>query len=161
MKLVLPWPISANRYWRTVVPPGAKFANTYVSDEARRYKRSVSIAARDQGCWEAISGRVAVAVQLYPHRPQDWERRARRDPMSWDDTVQCLDLDNCLKVLLDALRKIAFTDDAWVRRIQAERMEPDTLGERVVVTVEPIVRVSPQPALFAQPPERRESGSLH
>lgn len=152
MKLVLPYPISANAYWRTVVPKGAKFANTYVSEEARRYKREVKIAAYEQGVREPIAGRVAVAIELYPHRPLDWQKRVQRDPMSWDDTVQCLDLDNCLKVLLDALRRIAYTNDAWVRRLAAERMEPDGDGERVIVTVEPIVRVSPQPALFAVEP---------
>lgn len=161
MKLVLPYPISANVYWRTVVPKGAKFANTYVSPEAVSYKRDVKIIAFDHGIRKPIAGRVSIVVELYPHRPLDWEKRARRDPMNWDDTVQCLDLDNALKVLLDSLRKIVITDDAWVRRIQAERMEPDQNGERVVVTVEPIVRTSPQPTLFAEPRERRESGSLH
>ncbi len=148
MRLVLPMPISANLYWRTFVQPNAKFANTYVSDEARRYKRQVKIAAYEQGAREPISGRVSVAVELYPHRPLDYQKRMRADPMNWDDTVQCPDLDNTLKVLLDSLRKIAFTDDAWVRKLTAERMEPDGEGERVVVTVEPIVRASPQTSLL-------------
>jgi len=148
VKLILPYPISANLYWRTVVAKGAQFANTYVSPDAVRYKRQVKIAAYDQGMREPIKGRVSVAVELYPHRPVDWQKRARASPMDWDDDVRCIDLDNALKVLLDALRKIAYTDDAWVRRIAAERMEPDHEGERVIVTVEPIVRVSPQPPLF-------------
>ena len=148
MKLVLPFPVSSNRYWRSAVVGG--HVNTYVSEEARRYKRQVKIAAYEQGAREPITGRVAVAVELYPHRPLDWQKRARAAPMNWDDDVKCLDLDNALKVLLDALRKIAYADDAWVRRIVAERMEPDHEGERVVVTVEPIVRVSPQLDLSAR-----------
>jgi len=154
MKLVLPYPISANLYWRTVVPKGAKFANTYVSPEAVRYKRQVKIAACDQGIWNPIKGRVSVAVELYPHRPVDWQKRMRASPMDWDDDVRCIDLDNALKVLLDALKKIAYTDDAWVREIAARRMEPDHEGERVLVTVEPIVRASPQldlPERFSVP----------
>lgn len=148
MKLILPTPPSSNRYWRVVVPKGAQFANIYVSPEAVRYKRQVKIAAYDQGVRDPIAGRVSVAVELYPHRPLDWQKRVRAAPMTWDDDVKCLDLDNALKVLLDALRKIAYADDAWVRRIVAERMEPDHEGERVIVTVEPIVRASPQPPLF-------------
>ena len=148
MKLILPRPPSSNLYWRTVVPKGAKFANTYVSEEARRYKRQVKIAAYEQGIREPIAGRVSVAVELYPHRPLDWQKRMRASPMDWDDDVRCIDLDNALKVLLDALRKIAYADDAWVREIAARRMEPDQDGERVLVTVEPIVRMSPQPQLF-------------
>jgi crossover junction endodeoxyribonuclease RusA len=156
IKLTLPLPPSSNRYWRVVVPKGAAFANIYVSEEARRYKRQVKIAAGDAGIWEPIPGRVSVAVDLYPHRPLDWQKRVRADPMNWDDGVRCLDLDNCLKVLLDALRGVAFKDDAWVRKITAARMEPDQDGERVVITIEPIVRISPQPALFQSAAQAQE-----
>ena len=56
------------------------------------------------------------------------------------------DIDNARKVLYDALKGIAFEDDARIFRDSAERMEPD--GEaRVVVTVAPIVRVCPQAGL--------------
>lgn len=153
MRLILPYPISANRYWRTAVlrrnsPAEAQHAQTYVSAEAKRYKRQVRIAAVEQGSIKPIRGRVALGLQLYPHRPLDWERRMRRDPVHWDDTVQCLDLDNAFKVLNDALRGIAFDDDAWIRRIVAERMEPDAGGERVVVTVEPLALEHPQASLL-------------
>lgn len=157
MRLVLPYPISANRYWRTVVLRGQAHATTYVSKEAESYKRDVKIVAYDQGVREPITGRVAVTLQLYPHRPQDWERRVRRDPMNWDDTVQCLDLDNAQKVLFDALKGTAFGDDVWIRRIQAERMEPDESGARVVVTVESIARQAPQASLLDGLPPIRDS----
>ena len=157
MKLILPYPISANLYWRTVVvksqgalgPDGPQpYASTYVSEEAKRYKRDVRIAAYEQGVRAPIAGRVSVGIQLYPHRPLDWQKRVRADPMNWDDDVRCLDLDNAFKVLNDALRGVAFKDDAWIRRIEAERMEPDTEGARVVVTIQPIVRKSPQASLL-------------
>lgn len=147
MSLVLPPPISANRYWQHGVAGKPSHVVTFVSKEARVYKNLVRIAAYEQGIRRPMIGRVALEIRVYPHRPLDWEKRARRDPMNWDDTVQCLDLDNALKVLIDALKGIAFKDDTWVRRIVAERMEPDEAGARVVVTIEPIVRQSPQPAL--------------
>lgn len=68
--------------------------------------------------------------------------------MNWDDDVQCIDLDNARKVLDDALIGVAYVDDAWIWRSDGERMEPDAQGARVVVTIEPIVRRNPQPALF-------------
>lgn len=71
MKLVLPYPISANRYWRTAVIPGAKFANTYVSKEAKDYKRDVRIAAYEQGCRKPIRGRVRVAREARSPRPHE------------------------------------------------------------------------------------------
>jgi crossover junction endodeoxyribonuclease RusA len=63
--------------------------------------------------------------------------------------VQCLDLDNANKVLLDALKDVAIEDDKWVRRIDSERMEPD--GEaRVVVTITAIAGAQPQADLLAE-----------
>jgi len=65
----------------------------------------------------------------------------------WDDNVRSLDLDNALKVTIDALKGIAYVDDAQVWRLSAERMEPD--GEaRIEVSVRPIaVQQSPQTSL--------------
>jgi crossover junction endodeoxyribonuclease RusA len=132
IELVLPWPVSCNRYWRTRVVKGV--AMTYVSAEAKAYKQQVGWLVKQAGIRSPMSGRVSVAIQLYPKRPQDWERRARRNPTTWDDDVQCLDLDNVNKVLLDSLNGIAIDDDRFVRRIVSERMEPD--GEaRVVVRI--------------------------
>lgn len=143
--LVLPYPVSANRYWRTRVVKG--IAMTYVSAEAKDYKREVAWLVKAAGIRQPINGRVAVSYVLYPKRPLDWSKRAAKDPAGWDDGVQCLDLDNCQKVLLDALKGVAFEDDKWVRRIDAERAEPD--GEaRLVVTIKPIMTTIPQAALL-------------
>lgn len=142
----LPWPVSANVYWRTRVVKGV--AMTYVSAEAKAFKEQVGWLLRAAGCTHPIEGRVAVSLTLYPHRPLDWEKRMRKFGAAWDDSVRSIDLDNAIKVTLDALKGIAFEDDAWVRRIEAKRAEPD--GEaRVVVTITPIVTAQPQTALFA------------
>lgn len=149
--VTLPYPISANRYWRTrVIKPkaGPAIVSTYVSPEAKAYKEQVGWILRAAGVRAPIEGRVAIAYTLYPHRPQDWQTRQRKLGAAWDDTVQCLDLDNAQKVLLDSLKGIAFEDDAWVRRIEAQRAEPD--GEaRIVVTITAINTEQPQAALFA------------
>jgi crossover junction endodeoxyribonuclease RusA len=138
--LVLPWPVSANRYWRSFVPRGHQRAIVTLSDEAKAYKQEVGWLAKKAGVRKPITGRVAVDVRLYPMRPADWAKRAAKDPAGWDDTVRCIDLDNARKVLYDALKGVAFEDDRWVRRDSAERMEPD--GEaRVVVTVRRIAPV--------------------
>lgn len=135
--LTLPYPISANRYWRSFVPRGHARAIVTLSDEAKAYKEAVGWIVRQAGVREPIAGRVSIAIQLYPMRPLDWAKRARRNPLSWDDNVQCLDLDNANKVLFDSLKGIAIEDDRWVREIWAERREPD--GEaRVVVTITPL-----------------------
>lgn len=140
----LPWPVSANVYWRTRVVKGV--AMTYVSAEAKAFKEQVGWLLKAAGCVRPIEGRVAVSLTLYPHRPLDWQKRQRKLGAQWDDSVRSIDLDNAIKVTLDAMKGIAFEDDAWVRRITAERAEPD--GEaRVIVTITPIVVEQPQAGL--------------
>lgn len=146
--LTLPYPLSANRYWRTYMPKGFKAPVTAISQEAKAYKSEVAWLAKAAGVRSPIAGRVEVNVRLYPMRPADWAKRAAKDPLCWDDTVRCIDLDNARKVLYDALKGVVFEDDRWVRRDSAERMEPD--GEaRVVVTVRQIAAPSsPQGSLL-------------
>lgn len=151
--LTLPYPISANRYWatRTIPGKGARkaMAMTYVTPEAKAYKTLVEATCRAAGIRTPLAGRVRIDVQLFPHRPLDWQTRQRKLGAAWDDGVQCLDLDNANKVLLDALKDVAIEDDKWVRQLAAERMEPD--GEaRVVVRITPIAVARPQGDLLEE-----------
>lgn len=147
--LTLPWPVSANRYWRSFVPRGHKRAIVTLSDEAKAYKEVVNLKAWQQGVRAPIEGRVRVDIALYPHRPLDWAKRARKDPEGWADSVQCIDLDNARKVLYDALKGVAFDDDKWVHADGGQRMEPDEHGARVVVTITALPkRVSGQASLL-------------
>jgi crossover junction endodeoxyribonuclease RusA len=91
-----------------------------------------------------------VRIRLYPARPQDWAKRAQRNPDTWDDDVRCIDLGNAEKVLSDALNGIAWIDDKQLRRIELERCEPDEHGARVVVEIEPVTRAPIAPSLFAE-----------
>ena len=154
--LTLPYPISANRYWATriVTPKGKKtpMALTYVTPEARQYKESVGWLARAAGIRTPLAGRVHVDIKLYPHRPLDWAKRARLDPMNWADTVQRLDLDNARKVVYDALKDIAFGDDKCVWEDTGQVMEPDGRDACVVVTITPLQVQSPQAGLGLEEP---------
>lgn len=154
--ITLPYPISANRYWVQFWNPKLKRVMQGPSGDATKYKRHVTKIAMEAGV-SPIAGRVAVHLQLYPQRPLDAAKRAAKDPMGWDETVRCLDLDNARKVVYDALIGVAFEDDGMIFRDSGERMEPD--GEaRVVVTIEPIVRVSPQSMLpLPEPVRAREA----
>lgn len=149
--LTLPYPISANRYWasRTVTPRGKpSFTSTYVTKEAQAYKAQVQKLALVAGVRKPIAGRVRVDFTLYPNRPQDWQKRMRKDGAAWDDSVMCLDLDNAQKVVLDSLKDVVFQDDAWVREIHARRAEPDEFGARLLVVVTPLAVAQPQTDLF-------------
>lgn len=155
--ITLPYPISANRYWRTrVIKPkaGPAIVSTYVSPEAKEYKADVERILRAAGVHAPIAGRVSIMYTLFPNRPQDYRTRMRKLGDAWQDTVQCIDLDNAQKVLLDALKGIAFEDDAWVRRIIADRAEPDALGARLVVAIASLTtdERAHQSALFEHDP---------
>lgn len=142
--LVLPYPISANRYWATRCirnkHTGQYMAITYVTSEAQAYKREVGLLAKAAGIREPLTGRVVVEIKLYPSLPKDWAKRARKVPDYWDDTVQCIDLGNCEKVLCDALNGIAWNDDKQLRRIVLDRMVPDELGARCEIEFKGVTR---------------------
>lgn len=154
IRLVLPYPPSTNRYWQTRVmnaksAAGRPMATTYISTEAKAFKKQVQQLALAAGLHKPIEGRYEMHIQLYPSRPVDWKTRQRKLGAAWEDSVMCIDLGNAEKVLSDALRDIAITDDKWARRIVSERMEPD--GEaRVVVTITPLPVVQPQGDLLGE-----------
>jgi crossover junction endodeoxyribonuclease RusA len=147
--LTLPYPISANRYWQTRVMGGKSaggraMATTYLSADAKKFKKEVEQLVRAAGVVAPIIGRVQLEIKLYPHRPLDWKTRQRKLGAGWDDGVMCIDLGNAEKVLSDALKDLVMEDDKWIRRIVSERMEPDALPARVVVTVTALAAVKPQ-----------------
>lgn len=146
--LTLPYPVSANRYWRSYVPRGQQRAIVTLSDDAKAYKAEVAKIAKAHGLRMPLDGRIAITLRLFPARPQDWAKRAQRDPDGWDDSVRCIDLGNAEKVLSDALNGIAWVDDDQLRRIVLERMEPDDSGARVELSIARIRRSPVAPRLF-------------
>lgn len=110
MNLVLPYPPSANAYWRA-----DRRGFVRVSDVARSYKNAVALYLNTQRL-APFTNDVRVSVKVF--RPQ---RRG--------------DLDNTLKVLLDALKGFAFRDDAQVTVLHAERFD-DAANPRAEITIE-------------------------
>lgn len=106
--LMLPLPVSANRYWRTWR------GRTVVSAEAKAYKRAVWLQAQHLGI-QPFAGPVAVYLRVY---------RARKSG----------DLDNCIKVLLDALCGVAYADDKQIVELHGWRAD-DPRNPRVEVEV--------------------------
>lgn len=107
--LSLPYPPSANRYWRSFR------GTTVVSSEAKQYKRDVALLA---GGTEPFEGDVILCLDVY---------RARKAG----------DLSNRIKVLEDALQGIAYIDDKQVVEIHARRFD-DARNPRVEVTIKAV-----------------------
>lgn len=146
IQITLPPAVSANRYWAHRVIPAKgnrpAMALTYVTPEARTYKESVAWLLKAAGVRAALKGRVHVDIKMYPHRPLDYKKRMREFGDLWDDTVQRLDLDNCRKVVNDALKELAFADDKCIFKDSGEVMEPDGREACLVVTIRPYARTT-------------------
>lgn len=111
ISLVLPYPPSANIYWRNYR------GHVVMSEDARVYKTAVG--------WQCQ------ALQMAPHTGPvrltlTFYRPAKRG-----------DLDNGIKVTLDALNGHAYNDDSQIVEIHAYRRE-DKRNPRVEVDIVPM-----------------------
>ena len=108
--LHLPYPLSANRYWKSAYIPRLKRVQVYPSKEALNYKKAVRAIAYgthlcSDPCW--------VTIVFHPKLTKEGGAYKRR-----------LDLDNVLKVTLDALNGVAFVDDSLVHDIHISLGDP-------------------------------------
>ena len=117
--IILPYPISTNRYWRTFR------GMTVVSEEAKAYKKQVAQIAQLSGCIKH-NGNVSIDITLYPKRNKDGSANAK-----------VMDLDNCLKVVLDALQGVAYDNDKQVVALTAKYANEPKENGGVKVCIEP------------------------
>ncbi len=104
LNITLPWPPSANRYWRNIK------GRTLVSKEAKLYKMLIKGLSYE---WKMkpMLGRIGLQIEAYPP-----DKRIR-------------DLDNTLKVLIDSLKETGvFKDDSQIDKICITRLEPSKPG---------------------------------
>jgi crossover junction endodeoxyribonuclease RusA len=126
--LVLPYPMSANRYW-------VKAKNRIiVSNEGRAYKMAIMAACKKAKIVK-VYGKIKLTIGLCQVKPKDAEKRKRTLGEDWADSVRAIDTDNSLKPTLDALKNIAFEDDKFVKEINIKWLEPVENG-RTYVKVE-------------------------
>jgi crossover junction endodeoxyribonuclease RusA len=116
MSLLLPYPPSANRYYRNF---RGRMVRSALANEYRSEVEARAIEAR----MHLTDGPVRVCVTLLPPRPADWERRSRRDER-WALSVRRIDLDNALKVTLDALQGVAYHSDRQITSLRVNLGEP-------------------------------------
>ena len=108
IRLTLPMPPSANRYWR--------MGNNriYRSSEANAYKEQVGWLCKEAGV-TPLTGNVCVSFDFF--------RPAKRG-----------DTDNFLKIGIDALIGYAYEDDSQIVEIHAMRFD-DKADPRVIVAI--------------------------
>jgi crossover junction endodeoxyribonuclease RusA len=139
MKLVLPYPVSANRYWRSFAyidkATRKPRSVTVPSDEAKAYKRAVGWIAKGAGCRPSQRA-MALVLTLCPRMNKDG---------SASGTV--LDLTNCVKVAEDALQGIVYENDKQVQDLRVRYGDAVENGALIVEVTEWVTEPGP---LFAQ-----------
>lgn len=146
--LVLPYAISANRYWRTVV--NGKRTMMVPTTEAKAFRAEVAWLARAAGLRTPSTGWIVLDMTLHPPEPKDAVDRIRRLGPSWHMHCRCLDVDNAIKVTVDALQGVAYANDSQVVELTIRRGLPVKDGGLTVVITEPRiedVEKSPQGVL--------------
>lgn len=115
VRLVLPYPVSANRYWRSTAVHG--HVQVYVSTEGKAYKRDVAWIAKAAGIRAPTERPIEIGrIVITPPAT-----RVRRDRFLVEQVVKNgsrIDLDNGLKITFDALKEIVYVDDAQIERIR-------------------------------------------
>jgi crossover junction endodeoxyribonuclease RusA len=111
MKITLPYPPSANKYWRIMNSRMVR------SPEATAYVMEVDSVCRDMDL-VPVTGPIQLRVDVF--RP--WQKG---------------DLDNFLKVVLDALQRWAYVNDNQIVTIHAYRHD-DKHNPRVEIDVQEV-----------------------
>lgn len=137
MKLTLPYPVSANRYWVTFPYIDRETrkpkAVTVPSAEAKAYKQEVGWRAKAAGFKEPTSKPIEiVSIALCPRMNKDGSASA---------TV--LDLGNCWKVVEDALQGVVYVNDKQIKRIGSVEYGPAHENGALIIEVKEFV---PAPA---------------
>jgi crossover junction endodeoxyribonuclease RusA len=117
MRLEIPWPPSINHYWRR--NPNGR--GNFISGEGKAYLAHVVLLLKMMKL-KPIEGPISIKIELNP------PNKLRRD------------LDNCLKVLIDAIAKGgAMGDDFQIKHIEASMLEVVKDG-RAVVELTPLTQ---------------------
>lgn len=116
-RLILPYPISANRYWRHFR------GMTVKSIEARRYQEHVRNLALSEGYCKPLECPIHVEMSYHPKRPKKWRG---------DAPVRSQDVSNVVKVAEDALNGIAWVDDKQITHLSIAKCEPIEGGALII-----------------------------
>ena len=116
--LHLPYPPSANRYLRHTN------RGTYRTKEANIYRDRVAALSNISGA-KVMAGAVMMVATLHP--------KTTKKGMP---SGTCIDLDNCVKVLCDALQGVCYANDKQLRHISLTVGDPIVGGGLTVEIVE-------------------------
>ena len=139
IRLVLPWPVSINAYWksRVIKIKGAAMSSTYVSAAGVRFQKNVLGAVIEQlGQHSPLHGRLCVTMRFY------------------QPTARKCDISNYVKTTEDALTKArVWVDDEQIDEEHLYRGPIDRVKPRVEIQ---ILQIGTKDEFIQQQKTRRE-----
>lgn len=119
IQLTLPYPVSTNRYWRSAAAKGR--VRTYRSKEADEYRDAVKWLAKCEQI-KSHDGDYSLEFELHPRQNKDGSASG-----------SVIDLDNALKVALDALEDVIYKNDNQVKQLSIRYGKPVIGGGLTVI----------------------------
>ena len=110
IELLLPYPPSANRNWRSAR------GRQVLSPESKAFKATVMYISKIERVKCTLKP-VCVEIELHP-----------KTKKNGGASKTVLDLDNCMKATLDALQGVAYENDRQIQEIHLKYGEPIAMG---------------------------------
>ena len=110
---------------------------TYTPAKTREYEGQIAIAARLAMCGHApFNGAVFAMVEVHVAVPRSWSKKKQAAALAGNlRPTSRPDLDNVVKVGLDACTGVVFLDDAQV--VECASLKSYSLTPKLVITVTP------------------------
>jgi Holliday junction resolvase RusA-like endonuclease len=107
----------------------------YTDEKTATAENWVKCCGRDAMAGAPLDGPVTVGVEIAVEVPQSWSKRKRADALAgglWPTSKP--DLDNCVKLIADALNGIVWRDDKQIVRM--------VVGKRYAETAQTVLTVA-------------------
>jgi len=106
------------------------FVKAYDPIKSREFKYVIQTLAREKMAGqERFNGALCLYLTVTRVPPKSWAKYRRREAMENHQGIQGKpDLDNYIKIVLDALNGVVFADDACIVRIGASKRWSDSPG---------------------------------
>ena len=113
------------------------FTRTYTPKETVNYENWVKLSYQNFGGENFADAPLRTEVYIYCKIPKSFSKKKRQEAI--DDKIfpqKTPDIDNCCKIIFDALNGIAYNDDKQIVELKAIKRYAEK--ERVVVIIEQI-----------------------
>lgn len=117
-------------------PRFSREGHAYTPEATRDYEREIQLTWGNKPC---LTGPVEVRIDAYqalPKRATKAQRQAAERGEIWP--IRKPDLDNIVKIAMDALNGYAYRDDTQVVRLDAQKLYATGAESRLEITVDTI-----------------------